>query len=410
MKKKWRVFFFVLYFLITFVLGFFIAIILPGVNFDILQYEKMNSYVETKQFVNAMDLIGGLYNEEKHFIDEFDDDSGLIIFEANSFYMQTNEDETKTQLINNSYVCFLYGIDDVNRFSHESLNVSRIRFNENEESSVVLSKYYEELKKYTIETLINSNYICFSVDQLFCEEKNIAEVGKIEVFDANGNKYYEIEFEDNLTFKSDYFNSTRTFVEKYNEFFVDKNFNEQENIELENIYNSIKENNTHYTKSGTYVYGEIRKEANREAAIFVLIYFIWIYILGDFLVGPRYILRFLTFIFGKIKTKKVQPENETVDLSLGFGFISTISIEVKTPEDFNGDIIVEYEHTVNPEYNFKTSITRAVEYKKKERVHGGSYKLVSVECLGFEVVNLPEVLEVKGYTMKLSFEIKHKNN
>jgi hypothetical protein len=307
-------------------------------------------------------------------------------------------------------VCFVYGIENVETFSHDNLNVSRVVFNDNEEWSIELDNYYEELKLHTIETLINSNYICFSIDEMFCSEKGFSEVGSIKIYDANNNLYEEYLFDNNLDFSGDLFKQTSTFVSKYNEFYSDREFSAEENIELENILKEIQKVNPHCIKSGTYVYDEIYDEANKESMIFVLIYFIWIYILGDFLVGPRYILRFFKFLFGKIKPVKVNSKQEVEEPTLGFGFISTVSIDVKVPEDASEDITIEYEHLVNPEYNFKTVITRAVEYKKKERVRGGSYKLVSVTCPGFEVVNLPEKLEVKGYTMKLSFEIKHKND
>lgn len=410
MKKKWRIFFFVIYFLFTFILGIMIALVLPGVNFDILQYQKMNDFVETKQFVYAMDLIGGLYNEEKVKHIETDEDSGIVIFEADSFYLKTNEDKSQTQLINNAYVCFVYGIDNVEAFSHESLNVSRVVFNDKEDWSIELDNYYEELKSHTVETLINSNYICFSIDKMFCDAKGFDEVGSIKIYDANNNLYEEFLLDNNLDFSGEFFEQTSEFVDKYNEFYSDRNFSTEENTVLENILKEIQQVNPHCIKSGTYVYDEIYKEANEESIIFVLIYFIWVYILGDFLVGPRYILRFLTFLFRKIKPIKVKANEEVTEPVLGFGFISTVSIDVKVPEGFEEDVSVMYEHTVNPEYNFKTVITRTVDYKKKERVHGGSYKLISVTCPGFEVVNLPEILEVKGYTMKLSFEIKHKND
>ena len=422
MKKKWRIFFFVIYFLFTFVLGFFIALVLPQVNYNILKYEKLNEYIETQQFVNAMDLVGGLYNKEPIFHEKYDEDSGIIIFEANSFYVKTikdveNDITTEIQYINNSYICFLYGIDEKEKFNHESLNVSRVVINSNEALSIELDSYYELLEMYTVNTLINSNYIYIPIDEIFCTENNLDSKGiyKIEIYDANNIIYKSVNLEANLNFNSEYFKETEKFVDIYNQLFVLKGpesekTESEKNEQLENTFKEINEKYPSCIKSGSFVHSDIKKEADKESTIFVLIYFIWVYILGDFLVGPRYILRFLTFLFRKIVPKKVKTKEETVEPTLGFGFISTLNIEVKVPEGLQEDIVVEYEHSVNPDYNFKTVITRTVDYKKKERVHGGSYKLVSATCHGFEVVNLPEKLEVKGYAMKLSFEIKHENN
>ena len=421
MKKKFRIFFFVIYFLFTFILGLLIALVLPNVNLNILQYEKMNEYVETQQFVYAMDLVGGLYNEKAIYHEKYDEDSGLIIFEATSFYLEVienkeTETKTETRYINNSYICFIYGVDGAENFQHETLNVSRVVLNQNEDWAIELDTFYQDLNAYVIETLVNSNYIYFAINEKFCNSKGFSEIGSIKVYDANGNLCKdEVLFDDNLTFESNYFNETDKFVEKYNYFYSNSsnpsNLTEEEKtVELENIFEEIKTKCPDCVRHGTYVYDSIKAEADKESTIFVLIYFIWVYILGDFLVGPRYILRFLTFLFRKIKPKKVKSKEEIVEPTLGFGFISTLNIEVNVPEELQEDIVIEYEHSVNPDYNFKTVITRTVEYKKKERVHGGSYKLVSATCHGFEVVNLPEKLEVKGYAMKLSFEIKHENN
>ena len=110
MKKKWRIFFFVIYFLFTFVLGFFIALVLPQVNYNILKYEKLNEYIETQQFVNAMDLVGGLYNKEPIFHEKYDEDSGIIIFEANSFYVKTIKDVENDITTRNIYKNYLYTV------------------------------------------------------------------------------------------------------------------------------------------------------------------------------------------------------------------------------------------------------------------------------------------------------------
>ena len=88
MKKKWRIFFGIIYYFFTFSLGLMIALILPGVNRDIIMYDYLDAYIEAGDYVKAVDLLGGLYNKQSVFEDKEKD---VVIFEMNSLLEVTEK-------------------------------------------------------------------------------------------------------------------------------------------------------------------------------------------------------------------------------------------------------------------------------------------------------------------------------
>ena len=411
MSKKWRIFFKVLYYFLTFSLGVFIAIVLPNANRDAVTYEFLDNYIENGEYVKAIDLLGGLYNKNEIIKENLGENNGeLIVFEMNSFLEQTIENETNEdveeketkRIINASYVCIIRGLER-GWFESKDKNESKILINEDKKIDILQVDLDENGELDSIATLINSNYICFSID----ESKFPEGANSIKLIRADGTSHFELK-NLKLDFDSDFFKKTQTFIEKYNLFNEDNKFSKEEDLELESIFNQINKEDANYQKSGTYSLKEINDEAVRKSIIFVIIYFVWVYILGDCLVGKRYIFRFFKFLFKKIKNK-IKPEEKNEPLALGNNFYSSVTFEITNCEELESDIIVSYEHETNKDYNFKCIITKKDNFKKKERIHGGTYKLVKVECKGYEIVDLPEKIEIKGYTMNIKFSIKKGN-
>lgn len=410
MSKKWRIFFKVLYYFLTFSLGIFIAIVLPNANRDAVTYEFLDKYIENGEYVKAVDLLGGLYNKNEIIKENLGENKGeLIVFETNSFLEQVieddennaNEEKETKRIINSSYVCIIRGLER-NWFESKDKNESKILVN-GEKIEILQVDLDENGSLDTIATLINSNYICFSIDK-----SNFPNgANSIELIKADGTSHFELK-NLNLDFNTDFFVKTKTFIDKYNLFYEDNDFSKEEDLELENIFKQINKENANYQKSGTYSLKEINEEVIRKSIIFVVIYFVWVYILGDCLVGKRYIFRFFKFIYKKIKNK-IKPKEKDEPLALGNNFYSSVTFEIMNCEELQSDVIVSYQHETNKDYNFKCIITKKDNFKKKERIHSGTYKLVNVECKGYEVIELPEKIEIKGYTMNIKFSIKKGN-
>ena len=399
MKKKWKIFFAILYYVLTFSLGVFIAIALPSANRDIQRYKFINQYIEDGELYKAIDLMCEIYNKNSIYENK---DAEVYVFEVmapTTILVEGSEEETQT-VYDSSYV-FIIRNQKRETFEKNSDNLSLVKINGDGKINILNSDLDGDGNFDTIATLIDSNYICFSVNKLKYEN-----VSSIELVDMYGETVIKVE-NLNLNYTSEFFTEVQQFISKYNEFYSDGNINTEENQELENIYNQVHKKNDNYLKIGSYSLDEINDIAVRDSVSFVLLYFIWVYILGDFIVGKKYIWRFIKWVYKKIKNK-VKPEKEE-PLALGKNFYSMLSFEAEVLDGFEGSIIINYEHEENKAYNFKCIITKGSNYIKQERVHGGTYKLKSTECDGYVIVDLPETLEVKGYKKTISFLVRKEN-
>lgn len=403
MSKGWRIFFKVLYYVLTFSLGVFIAIVLPTVNRDIVTYEYFDKYIESNEYVKAIDLLGGLYNTEAIYTN--DGENEIVIYETASLLKREEiKDEEKVIIkeFNASYVCIIRGLNRTwFENEDEEQNKSKILL-DNQPIEILQTDLDEDGKNDTIATLIDSDYICFSIDEILFKEVNT-----IELIKADGSSLLKIT-DLNLRFISDFHLQIEDFIETYNKYDDDGKFSREESADLETIYQAINKTNKNYQKSGTYSLDEINKEANKDSMIFVLVYFICVYILGDCLVGRRYIFQFFRFLYRKIKNK-IKPEEENESLALGNNFYCSVTFEALVCDGFDKDIIISYEHINNNAYNFKTIITKTTEYKKVERVHGGVYKLASVECPNYIISDLPKEVDIKGYKKEIKFIVNKEN-
>ena len=251
-----------------------------------------------------------------------------------------------------------------------------------------------------ISTLISSDYICFLLDS-----EVFTNINEIKLLNATGETYY-LNNGLSLKFDSNYFVATEEFRKTYNEYGKDNDFSQEEDAKLGAMYEAINKENPNIKKTGSaHSVEALRKQANKEALIFVLLYFIWIYVLGDFLVGKRYIWKFICFIFRKIKDKIKKPDDKEV-LAVGNNFYSQVTFEIENSDLLEEDVIISYDAVEKEREPIKVILMKANGYKKKERVRGGKYKLTSYECERFNVLGLPAELEVKGYTMKIKLKVE----
>ena len=403
MSKGWRIFFKVLYYVLTFSLGTFIAIVLPTVNRDIVTYEFFDKFIEEKEYVKAIDLLGGLYNTEAVY--RVDGENEVIIFETASRVQKEeiiDEEKVKIDTFNASYVCIIRGLNrEWFENDDEEKNQSKI-FLDDKPVEILQTDLDGDGKNDTIATLIDSDYICFSIDEIL-----YSEVNTIELIKADGNSLLKLT-DLNLNFTSSFHLEVEEFIKQYNLLSEDGEFSVEDDAKLLEEYLRINKANTNYQRSGTYSEDKIKNEANKDSIIFVLVYFICIYILGDCLVGQRYIFQFFRFLYRKIKNK-IKPEVENEPLALGNNFYCSVTFEATVCDGFDKDIIISYEHTSNKVYNFKTIITKSTEYKKVERIHGGVYKLTNVECPNYTISNLPLEVDIKGYRKEIKFIVNKEN-
>ena len=395
MSKKWKIFFKILYYLFAFAVGLFLILAVPSAKKDELSFRYLNDFVENEEFVKAVDMLSYAYNATEISNEKLDKNAGLIIFEELSTLDQTVEEVTTT-IMDNSYLCIIYNLEKLSFYGNDE-NKTILKINGNP-VEILTHDYNGDGTNDSVPSLINSTYICFSVHQTEYEKFD-----SVELLDKDGNVYL-IKENINLTFESDFFTISKGFVEKYTAALVDKVFDKNEDTALRTEFDTIHTLNQNYQLIDSYgTSTKIYEDASKESFIFVLTFFIWALVLGDCLVGKRYIWNLLKKIFGKIKPKKAKS-NEAI----GTNFFSMVTFKANIFDEFTKDVILSYESLIDKQYNFKVIIGKNSEYLVKQRVHSGKYKLINVECTDCEVLNLSDEIEVKGYTMLIEFNIQNK--
>ena len=396
MKKTIKLILKILYFVVTFSVGLILSFVLPVAYREIHTSTMLNENVKNKDFVLAMDLLGGLYNEKYTQI-EVNEDFGIVIFDTNSFFVS---EENYQNSITESYTCFIYGLDPV-RFDNLETNQSAIYLNDNELKISLLQADLDGDGEFdAIVTVDTADYICFTI-----EKYKINDVSKIKLAQADGSTYHEWT-NLSLNFETPFFTDTEQFVKDYNTAVSDGTFIEEENKVLEKQLTDLEQSNESFKRCGVYSVEKIKKAANKSATIFVLIYFVVVYITADLLVGKRYILAMFGKLFNKIFKKKRKQEE-----IVGGGFKTLVTFEAIVDKNFEKEIVISYKNVIDTSKVFKITLTKEEQYIKKEKIHGGKYVLLEANLEGATIVDLPDSIEISGYNMLVKMNIvMNKNN
>lgn len=400
MSNKWKIFFKILYIVITLGVAVFLILVYPNAREDELRFIYLSDYIENKEFDKAVDMLSYIYNKEEVYNEKVTTNSGLVMYEGISLYEKTNKDETKSYIMNEAYICIVYDLEKLQFYGNENKTVIKVN---NQEIKIVTHDYDGDGTDDSVPSLINNHYICFTIDKNAFEE-----VSTIELLDKDGLSVFKLE-NLNYDYDAEFFTAVQTFLSYCNSAYADEIFSKEENEQLKSEGAKILELNSNYQIIDTYGTSHITisNEVTKDSILFVLGFLVWVYILGDCLVGKRYIFGFIKRIFFKIKDK-VKPKTAQEE-ALSANFFSLVTFEADICEGFDKDVIIAYECLDNKQCNFKVIINRTNDFIVKQRVHGGKYRLSKVECPDYEVLNLPEEIEVKGYTMLIKFNITNKS-
>ena len=404
MSKKVKTFFKIIYYVFTFGLGIVLAFVLPGMKFYEGLAETMEKSLTTGNYDKAMSLIGGYYDEEEVALIEYEDGSGIVMYSA---AVEAYNQETKKYYMNPTYAGFLFNTKGTYNVKANDANRTRLVVEDaNGVSTDITILNYDsdqdkDKKVDSITTLENYTYVYFEIPV-----GKVDSISKLTFKDVE-NKDYRVAEGLDLDFSEAFFTDVQDFVKAYN--------NDPLSDSLEKIGSEFEAKNTSYKKNDP---SDVYKKANTDATIFVLVYFIWVYILGDFLVGRRYIWRGCKWCYikcrdgiTKAKRKKLIERGEEVPKELeeiAPTLNTLLKFELKVPASCNTNVSINY-HNENSEINLV--LTRDNGYKQNIVVPAGTYVNAWLECPGYHTVNLPKTLDVKGYRMivEVTLEKSDKN-
>ncbi|MGM9968806.1 MAG: hypothetical protein ACI35S_00250 [Anaeroplasma sp.] len=393
MNKKTKLFLKIVYYVFTFGLGIVLVLVLPGIFFYENLALEMEKSLNEARYSDAMKLIGGYYDEEYVYQSDFIDGSGVVIFKAATLFVNEDEDATQTYNIQESYAGFLYKSKNnylVKRTDNNQTKIIVTDLDGNKVDIDILNYDSDGDEKFdTVSTLEEFSYVYFdlSIDK-------ISSLNKIEFIDREGNKYQTI---DNLglDFNEQFFIELKPFIEEYN--------NNSGSELLKDYHNEFISKKDSY-KMGNY--GDIQSQSNKKATIIVLVYFIWIYVLGDFLVGKRYILHFFKWMINKIRGKSEEP-NKEIKNTYSNDYYCQLTFVLNVDNDCDINVSIKYH---NENFEIEMILTKDNNYEIQKRVHAGKYVNAWLECPGYQALNLPKTLDVRGYKMKVEVTLERLPN
>lgn len=397
--KKGRIFAAIIYYLCTFSLGILMALFLP---YLLYYYNESVNYIqeelESGNYANAFSIVGGYYDDRYVFESKFNK-GGIVLFSAITLTDDVDADgNTITdRYVRPAYAGFLYGAGDYSVTKTEDNQTKVIVTDLDGTTHVVEILNAAEDSNNTIGTLDLNDFVYLDFTQ-----EDVKSIAKLEFIDCDGNVYQQ--FELSLDFSQKFFEDVQPFVEFYNSDYSNyeggvEAFEQQLGV----LGNEFTDKDSHYCMSAD---GVVQSKADTKAAIIVVVYFVCIYAIGDFLVGPKYILKFFRFLNRKVfKIKPRKQKAPKYNEAFGHDYNCKVTLEanISELEDFSESVQVRYSNETN-ETVF--TLTKANGYKSTISTKAGEYVNLWVDMNAeYATQDLPDTLEAEGYQKTILFKI-----
>ena len=317
MIKFARLFVKIIYFVLTALFGIILIFTLPYIFYNTDLSESINDCLENKQYVDAMDSIGCYYDVEPAYVyEDSTNNVQLVLFRAVPFVSTTytitdvtgQETYVTTQeTVELGYYGFLCNVGgkydtDSSKETEDFENKTRLLVNNNEVIHLLDFDDNNDNKNDCVLTLLSYTYVTFSLSS------TLESVESLEFIDKTGNSFLKLELTNPLDFNNDFFNSFKDFVREYNTYIentkLEKITTEEASVvrtQLSEKVKTIFDSNTNY-KNGTFAVSI--RDSKVKAYTIVGIYFAAALMLGDLIVGKRFIIQLTKRIFqGKKKDK-----------------------------------------------------------------------------------------------------------
>lgn len=399
--KKAKIFAAVVYYLFTISIGVLMALFLP---YLLYYYSESVNYIqeslESGNYQDAISVVGGYY-DDRYVLEEKFEGGGVVLFPAVTLQDGIDKDgnEVTDRYLKTSYAGFLYGAKEywVTKTYDNLAKVIVTDLKGTTHNVAILNTDTDgNDSKDTVATIAQNNFLFLD----FTKDA-VCSIAKIEFIDCDGNVYQS--FETSLNYSESFFADVNEFVEVYNQDYPqDEAEQEAVSKELTRIGNEFQAKSEHYQMSSD---GVVKSNADKKSAIIVVVYFVCIYIIGDFLVGGRYILKFLRFLNRKVF--KIQIKRKAPKYKEAFGHDYnckiTLQADVSEIENFDTSITVRYSNDNGP---IEFVLLKANEYQQSLPVKAGEYVNLWVDIAPeYATKDLPDTLEAEGYQKTIQFKI-----
>ena len=392
-----------LYFILTFLLGGLLAVMLP----NWLLYENVaNGVAEAlaeERYTGSILPLSGYFDVKPAFKTVVSEGKGMVLFPS-AFARETPDETTgqAKQTIFLSYTGYIYGVKDDYRTAAK----------ENNRATVVATDVSGRTTDYPIlnydldgdgisdsnATIQEKGFLCLEFDR-----ETFGSLSKIDFYDCDGNLY--LSFGMSLIYSEQFFEDAASFAEEYNAGTMDETRFAEADAEFR-------------SKSPDYLIGsvdEYRPKSVTVSCVLVVCYFLLVYLIYDFTLGRRFVLRGIKWLIGKIfrvdfgKKEREKSEREAEEILLGQDYYCkvTCSLDLEAVPDFRESVLVRYSDPDLGEIEFQ--LLPAEGYRAAARVHAGVYRNAWIEMnRSYEAEDLPDRLAVEGFQMELKIKIRER--
>lgn len=418
--KKGRLFATIVYFIFTFGIGIIFAITLPHA---FLSFSAPSEYIVEKlqdgQFYQPMTLIAGCFNDTPVYQDTFDNGSGVVLYES---VMQFETDDPAEGEANGSlyrtYMGFLYGAKSYSVYSADGNRTALFVTDVNGNRTEIPILDYDTNNDGNNDGLSTVEQYGFVV--LDIPQTKVDSIASLDFVDKDGNSLNGVINVGTLDFQGDFF-ALFDRLDEFNElvarFATTESDSEKEELNktLTALFNEMTDEvATHegYTVVSdadpdcATVRDEIVHRANKKAIPYIVVYFVVIYVIADFLLGSHFIIKFFRWFLFKVckipHKEKKSPKKEEV---FGHDYYSmvTLSLDVTEVPDFSGSVEIKY---TNSDAEVKFTLLRSEGYKATQRIKAGVYVNPFIDIdRNYAPTDLPDNLEVEGYRVEKTVKI-----
>lgn len=395
---KRKIFPAILYFISTFLIGIFLALILPASYlYSGTLYNVLSDSLYSGEYGDAMALVGGYYDTRAVCVTDVESGK-LVIYEASTLAYEeipVSEEETKeVTKLQKAYVGFLFGVKDVYETNSQELNETKVYVTTNG-----TKKPYEILDEDLNDDGKRDCILTFEKNGIVILELPEADYPSIEALtfvDRNGETFFEKTFQTPLGYDTEFYNAVDPLIKEFNKENADNDVLTALDAEFTTL-------STYFAKS---TYEKAEKIADARATKTIIIYFVVVYVIAD-LLFTHFIVKFVKFLLFKVfKIKKKEPAMKVHNENFGNDYYCAVTMQLKTDEvvGFSEDVKVTYGEG-DRENVFL--LQQADGYEKYLRIKAGTYKGLNVEGVadGYEIVGLPETLIVDGYKKTITAKI-----
>lgn len=391
--KHGKLFANIVYYLFTITVGVLLALFLPYVFMSDGEYlNMMESSLKKGEYSNAMLLVGGYFDSNEVFQEDFNDGGGIVIFCATTLVYSDSEEVKDETQIHKAYAGFVYNAKGYS-VTAETDNQTKLLVKDGS-GNVHTVKLLDgdsngDGNIDTVTTYYTNGFFYFDLD-----EETYSSLRKLTFYNKEGQVYQEVSLE--LNYDQPFFSDVDEFVQEYN-----RDYKSEKLSQLNDAFLAKAEN----YKISTL--GVAQSKADTKAAIIVVVYFVTIYVIGDLLLGQRYIIRFFKwFLFKVCKIKPKQKQSPQSKEVFGNDYFSQVTFELDISEagDFSESVQIRYTNDKGEEISFL--LLKQENYQTTQRIKAGTYVNMWIDLNKTEYAtrDLPETLVVEGY--RKTFQIK----